>query len=138
LPVLRLQELPDGRTGGWAVVCLQRLPQDLQEKINQRKRSDCWAGLLQDAGPLKEKKMATFIKTENEVDSLGSSLLCPNCNCNNLHQEPPLEPQDDDPNGGNWLQIKFYCEQCPAEPVLSIQQYKGTTYIGWHSMRVIL
>jgi hypothetical protein len=36
------------------------------------------------------------------------------------------------------LQINFYCEQCPAEPVLSIQQYKGTTYVGWHSMRVIL
>ena len=82
--------------------------------------------------------MATFIKTENEVDSLGSSLLCPNCGCNNLHQEPPLEPQDDDPKGSTWLRITFYCEQCPAEPVLSIQQYKGTTYIGWHSMRVIL
>ena len=82
--------------------------------------------------------MATFIKTENEVDSLGSSLFCPRCDYNNLHQEPPLEPQDDDLKGGDCLLIKFYCEQCPAEPVLLIQQYKGTTYIGWHSMRVIL
>ena len=82
--------------------------------------------------------MAIFIKTENEVEYLGSSLLCPGCNCNNLHQEPCLELQDDDPKGGDCLNIKFYCEQCPAEPMLFIQQYKGTTYIGWHSMRVIL
>ena len=81
--------------------------------------------------------MATFITTENEANTLGSSLLCPSCKCNNLHQKR-LETEDDDPNSSDWLQIKFYCEQCPAEPVLSIQQYKGTTYIGWHSMRVIL
>ncbi len=80
--------------------------------------------------------MATFIKIDNEVDTLGSSLLCPNCKCNNLHQKC-LEPEDD-PDSDVWLRIRFWCEQCPSEPVLCIQQYKGTTYIGWHSMRVIL
>ena len=83
--------------------------------------------------------MPTFITTENEVDTLGSSLLCPGCKCNNLHQKPLTDVQVDDPKRcGDWLQIQFWCEQCEAEPVLCIQQYKGTTYIGWHSMRVIL
>ena len=88
--------------------------------------------------------MATFINIEHEVDTLGSSLLCPACGCNNLHQKP-LKLEDEDPhpqkqssNILNWLEINFWCEQCPSEPVLLIQQYKGTTYIGWHSMRVIL
>ena len=80
--------------------------------------------------------MATFIKIDNEVDTLGSSLLCPNCKCNNLHQKE-LEIEDNF-NNNDMLGIRFWCEQCPSEPVLSIQQYKGTTYIGWHSMRVIL
>mgnify|MGYP003672457282 FL=1 len=90
-------------------------------------------------------QMAIFIKTENEVDVLGSSLLCPNCGCNNLHQKPfeledeeNLHPKKQSSNIPDWLEINFWCEQCPAEPRLCIQQYKGTTYIGWHSMRVIL
>jgi len=80
--------------------------------------------------------MATFITTENEVDTLGSSLLCPNCKCKYLHQKE-LEIEDEF-NNNDMLGIRFWCEQCPSEPVLCIQQYKGTTYIGWHSMRVIL
>lgn len=79
--------------------------------------------------------MPIFIATENEAVTLGSTLICPNCKCNNLHQKR-LDP--DDPNPVDLLRIRFWCEQCPSEPVLSIQQYKGTTYIGWDSMRVIL
>jgi hypothetical protein len=81
--------------------------------------------------------MPIFIATENEVETLGSSLLCPGCKCNNLHQKP-LMSQGEDPRGSDWLQIQFWCEQCEAEPVLCIHQYKGTTCIGWHSMRVVL
>ena len=80
--------------------------------------------------------MAIFIKIDNEADTLGSSLLCPHCGGNNLHQKE-LEIEDDF-NNHDMLGIRFWCGQCPSEPVLCIQQYKGTTYIGWHSMRVIL
>ena len=80
--------------------------------------------------------MPIFIATENDVDTLGSTLICPNCKCNNLHQKR-LDAEDG-PDTVDSLQIKFWCENCPSEPVLSIQQHKGTTYIGWHSMRVIL
>jgi hypothetical protein len=80
--------------------------------------------------------MPIFIATENEAVTLGSTLICPNCKCNNLHQKR-LDAEDD-PHPVDLLRIRFWCEQCPSEPILCIQQYKGTTYIGWHSMRVIL
>ena len=83
--------------------------------------------------------MATFIKIDNEVDTLGSSLLCPHCGGNKLHQK---DVKTDVASANSWaadsILINFYCENCPSEPVLLIQQYEGTTYIGWHSMRVIL
>ena len=83
--------------------------------------------------------MATFIKIDNEVDTLGSSLLCPHCGGNNLHQKDvETEAAAQGFPAADAILINFYCENCPSEPVLSIQQYKGTTYIGWHSMRVIL
>lgn len=80
--------------------------------------------------------MPIFIATENEAVTLGSTLICPSCKCNNLHQKA-LEIEDEF-NNNDMLGIRFWCEQCPSEPVLCIQQYKGTTYIGWHSLRVIL
>tara|TARA_Y100000310_G_C20667393_1_gene808356 strand:- start:1894 stop:2217 length:324 start_codon:yes stop_codon:yes gene_type:complete len=31
------------------------------------------------------------------------------------------------------LTISFYCETCPARPVLCLVQHKGNTYIYWES-----
>ncbi len=109
--------------------------------------------------------MPIFIATENEAVTLGSTLICPNCKCNNLHQTSCTtfwrESEDADSgkivttshqsivenshlmssnpsNRRDGIVIRFECEQCAAGPMLSIKQHKGTTYIGWDSMRVIL
>jgi hypothetical protein len=31
------------------------------------------------------------------------------------------------------LAIKFTCEECPAQPELTFQQHKGTTYVAWRN-----
>lgn len=35
------------------------------------------------------------------------------------------------------LTIKFDCEECDAEPILAIVQHKGSTYVYWHSARML-
>ncbi len=38
---------------------------------------------------------------------------------------------DNPSNDRDGLLIRFYCEFCPAEPVLAIYQHKGQTVIEW-------
>lgn len=109
--------------------------------------------------------MTAFITTEDEVKTMGSTLICPRCKNGNLHQTSCTtfwrESEDADSgkivttshesivenshlmsgnpsNRRDGIVIRFDCEQCAAGPMLSIKQHKGTTYIGWDSMRVIL
>ena len=89
-------------------------------------------------------------------------LICPKCGCDNLHQNEVSvfwRKQEDSAEcasiGSSVLQtnyfvdpgrnpsprrdgllIKFYCEQCDADPELAIYQHKGTTYIKWHTIRM--
>lgn len=90
-------------------------------------------------------------------------LICPSCNGENLHQRSAKvyfrDSEDSDtgkfvrcsnqkiesiPLDGNpsfrrdGLLLSFDCENCDAEPELAIFQHKGTTYIKWHSMRMVV
>lgn len=97
------------------------------------------------------------IKLQNDND-----LECPACGGGNLHQckvttfwrnedaelgrkvisstADTIETKDMQSNPSprrSGILIMFECETCYAEPEMSIIQHKGSTYIGWHSMRVM-
>jgi hypothetical protein len=85
---------------------------------------------------------------------LGAELVCPSCDSNYLHhaQVEVFECGEDAEYGvhvvvtegkaefntsldGNpsrrrhGLKIRFWCESCKAEPVMSISQHKGNTFV---------
>ncbi len=84
----------------------------------------------------------------------GAELHCPSCGCNYLHHDrveifecgedaahevhvavaDGKATIDTSLNGNpsprrHGLKINFWCENCDAEPVLSISQHKGNTYV---------
>jgi hypothetical protein len=90
----------------------------------------------------------------------GSRLLCV-CGSNNLHHESVkvfwrededsqegtffeskrvyfnnhIDPNDNPSRRRDGLLVRFWCENCSAEPELAISQHKGTTYVEWQSIR---
>lgn len=90
------------------------------------------------------------------MEFLDDALVCPNCGLNWLHhyQIDAFERDEDAETGlhirvtkdraeidGNLeenpsgrrhgLAITFFCEQCPARPVLNIYQHKGQEFVEW-------
>lgn len=95
-------------------------------------------------------------KFESYEKGFGAELLCPSCGSNYLHhgRVEVFECGEDAKHGvhvvvtdgraefdtsleGNpsrrrhGLKIHFWCENCKAEPVLSISQHKGNTYVDF-------
>lgn len=86
-----------------------------------------------------------------------NTMLCPNCGSNYLHHMcvEVFDREEDDMNGvytcvsnhkieskrgplkGNpsrrrdGIKINFVCEDCDAEPILTIAQHKGQTLVEW-------
>lgn len=91
-------------------------------------------------------------------------LVCPSCAGENLHQvevsvfwrdsedshngtyvststnriDKDIDPNRNPSSRRDGLLVKFRCECCTADPELAIYQHKGTTFIEWHTMRMMV
>lgn len=91
------------------------------------------------------------------IDGTGGTLRCPDCNGMCLHQESVeagFRRHEDEPESAvvtsthfqcliarkaikgrrDQTRIRFWCENCPSRPTLTITQHKGSTYVEWDEL----
>lgn len=81
------------------------------------------------------------IKKEVKLNEDGV-LLCPCCHGDYLHEQDfdsfEINASKSYQENDNSEHKKFYCENCPSNPVLKIFQHKGRTLMRWLSIRIML